>query len=1055
MRFYDRARLTAESQLTGEPGAMTRHNKLTTLCPDNTCCDRRLPALCGREGGIVAIEGQRVRGEAQLRAAGEPPGSLATVQRLLLVPVPQRGTGDAVAAGPASWVRPAPPPLVGRAAELAAVTDLLRPDPGGRRPGLLVTGPSGAGKSALLAAAAHLAGPGTAVRRAAAEPADRGSPFSYARQVLAVAGWAGGASPPADVLRHRVQAELGEAAAAGRLLLVLDDLQWADPASLDLLGAALGRRRPGGVQVVAAARPWPHLPVDVLAGPGAGAFAVAALAPLAATDTGALLADRLGACPSVAVAERVHAATGGIPGLVVEAAAALALDGPARRPLLAPDRAEPVLRRLLHGLPAAARSLLQAVVVVTAADRPGPTGLPAVTPGGGEGTVGDPPGAAPPGVPLLLVAAVAGEDIETVAVACDALVAAGLVAVDRRAGTARVVPPLVADAVDAALAPGRRWLLHRRAFEHLAAAGDLAAAADHACRAGLVGDPAALAAAQAAAAQALAAGPPEPALHQLAVAHQLAGPGRRLDLLEQRAGVLLAAGRPAEALRALRRVLRQPLDPDHCHRLLASVARAHELAGSLGAARAVLDDLVARPAPALPAEPLVRRRAELVWQLDGPAAALDALQPLLPTSGPPGAGPGRRRPLEAAVAATMAQLLAAQLGRPVLSDSLDGQVAAAMELLAAGGDPDALAAIVTWYGARCAADERFADAERILRAGARQLHARGALASASAALAVLAAATLQQGRPADALAVVDDAERGGATVPSVEPYLHVVRALAWTWLGRLADADAALAAAGPARADESWLLALWRGRAIGRRLIVRGRAADAACVYLHVHATARRAGLADPALVPWAADAVTALLAAGRLADAAGVVDAVEACLGEGRAWPAMVAAAGRAGLAAARGDRAAADEHYRAAVVLPAVNPLHRAEVLVHYGSWLRRWGRARQARPVLAEAAATAEAARAAPLASTARAELAAAGGRRRAVRAGDTDGLSPQQQRVAELAVGGAPVKEIAGALHLSPRTVETHLANVYRRLGVSGKAELRRRWAGQPGAVTSRS
>jgi len=930
------------------------------------------------------------------------------------------------------------------------VTDLLRPDLAWRRPGLLVTGPPGAGKSALLAAAAHRAGPGTAVRHAAAEPADHGHPFSYARQVLAVVGRDGGAPPFSDVLFHQAQAELGEAAATGRLLLVLDDLQWADPGSLDLLAAVLGRHRPGGVRVVAAARSWPHLPVDVLAGHRAGAFAVAPLPPLAAADTGALLADRLGACLSPAAAERVHAATSGIPGLVVEAAVALAQGGAARRPLLAPGRAGPVLSWLLHDLPAAARRLLQAVVVA-AADQHGPTGMPAATSGrGGDDVGGDPLGVASAGVPLSLVAAMTGEDAETVAVACDVLVAAGLMAVDRHAATARVVPPLVADAVDADLAPGRRWLLHRRAFEHLVAAGDPVAAAAHACRAGLVGDPAALAAAQAAVTQALVAGLPDPALHQLAVAHQLAGPGGRLDLLERRAGVLLAAGRPAEALRALHRVLRQPLDPERRHRLLGSVARAHQLAGGLGAARAVLDDLVAGP---FPAESVVRQRAEILWQLDGPAAALDALQPLLPTSGPPGADPGRR-PLEASVATTtMAQLLAAQLGQPVVPDSLASQVTAAVELLAGGSDLDALAAIVTWYGARCAADERFADADRIPRAAAQRLRARGALAPASNLLAALAAVTLQQGRPLDALAVADDAERGGAAVPAVQAYLHLVRALAWTWLGRLAEADAALTAAGPARADEPWVLALWRGRAVGRGLIVRGRAADAARVYLRVHATARRVGLADPALVPWAAGAVTALLAAGRLADATDIVDAVEACVVEGRAWPAMVVAAGRAGLAAARGDRAVADEHYRHAVALPTVNLLHRAEVLVHYGSWLRRWGRDRQARPVLAEAVTTAEAARAAVLASTARAELAAAGGRRRAGRDGDTGGLSPQQQRVVELAVGGAPVKEIAAELHLSPRTVETHLANIYRRLGVSGKADLRRRWAGWPGAVTT--
>ena len=45
------------------------------------------------------------------------------------------------------------------------------------------------------------------------------------------------------------------------------------------------------------------------------------------------------------------------------------------------------------------------------------------------------------------------------------------------------------------------------------------------------------------------------------------------------------------------------------------------------------------------------------------------------------------------------------------------------------------------------------------------------------------------------------------------------------------------------------------------------------------------------------------------------------------------------------------------------------------------------------------------------------------------------------MAELAVTGATVKEIALAMYLSPRTVETHLTHIYRKVGVSSKAELR--------------
>ena len=51
------------------------------------------------------------------------------------------------------------------------------------------------------------------------------------------------------------------------------------------------------------------------------------------------------------------------------------------------------------------------------------------------------------------------------------------------------------------------------------------------------------------------------------------------------------------------------------------------------------------------------------------------------------------------------------------------------------------------------------------------------------------------------------------------------------------------------------------------------------------------------------------------------------------------------------------------------------------------------------------------------------------------------------MADLAVTGATVKEIALAMHLSPRTVETHLTHIYRKVGVNSKAELRTTFLGR--------
>lgn len=81
------------------------------------------------------------------------------------------------------------------------------------------------------------------------------------------------------------------------------------------------------------------------------------------------------------------------------------------------------------------------------------------------------------------------------------------------------------------------------------------------------------------------------------------------------------------------------------------------------------------------------------------------------------------------------------------------------------------------------------------------------------------------------------------------------------------------------------------------------------------------------------------------------------------------------------------------------------------------------------------------AAPLAETVRAELRASG----AAGAADPDvapaELTAQQWQIVRLAAGGLSNREIGERLFLSPRTVGTHLYNVYPKLGVSRRHQLR--------------
>ena len=86
------------------------------------------------------------------------------------------------------------------------------------------------------------------------------------------------------------------------------------------------------------------------------------------------------------------------------------------------------------------------------------------------------------------------------------------------------------------------------------------------------------------------------------------------------------------------------------------------------------------------------------------------------------------------------------------------------------------------------------------------------------------------------------------------------------------------------------------------------------------------------------------------------------------------------------------------------------------------------------------------AAPWAERAAAELRATGetvGPRTPDRRGQ---LTPQELQIATLVGEGKTNKEVAAQLYLSPKTIEYHLASVYRKLGIHSRVELARSLAG---------
>ncbi|MFD8786748.1 LuxR C-terminal-related transcriptional regulator [Kitasatospora sp. NPDC059599] len=140
--------------------------------------------------------------------------------------------------------------------------------------------------------------------------------------------------------------------------------------------------------------------------------------------------------------------------------------------------------------------------------------------------------------------------------------------------------------------------------------------------------------------------------------------------------------------------------------------------------------------------------------------------------------------------------------------------------------------------------------------------------------------------------------------------------------------------------------------------------------------------------------------------------------------------------------DQAEAAETYRRAEGHPAAAgfPFELARIRLAHGVHLRHARGRKAARPALTLAAEAFERLGAAPWAERARAELRAAGVSPLTAPT-DLAALTWQERRIADLAAGGLTNKEIGARMHLSPRTVSSHLYRVFPKLGITSRAALR--------------
>jgi ATP/maltotriose-dependent transcriptional regulator MalT len=159
-----------------------------------------------------------------------------------------------------------------------------------------------------------------------------------------------------------------------------------------------------------------------------------------------------------------------------------------------------------------------------------------------------------------------------------------------------------------------------------------------------------------------------------------------------------------------------------------------------------------------------------------------------------------------------------------------------------------------------------------------------------------------------------------------------------------------------------------------------------------------------------------------------------------GVAWARAVSLHARALLAegdeAVRLFRAALDAHGEAA------RPFERARSELAYGELLRRSRHRVEAREHLRAALDGFEGLGAALWAERARVELRASGETARKRDPSTRADLTPQELQIARFVAEGLTNRDVAAQLFLSPRTIDFHLRNVYRKLGISSRTALAR-------------
>lgn len=893
-----------------------------------------------------------------------------------------------------------------------------------------VSGPAGIGKTSLLAASATLAAEsGMRCLTARGRELDRGFSFGVVRQLfermlhdcseaereLLVAGAAGLAAPVLGLAEPA--APVGDAfgvlhglywlcanlTAQRPLLIAVDDVQWADDASLRFLGHLGARASELPLLVVVAARRVAELAEPGLTG-APDALSIA-LRGLTATGVGRLVQAQIGTTPDPGVVRAMHHATAGNPFLTVTLA-----DAAARRSAAAVGSADlaiadaaravaTVAAARLRRLPPAAGELARAVSVFGGA------------------------------TPSRVILALAGLDEAQAPPLHDMLAGEEIL---QAWPAMEFVHPLLETAVRESIPAAERAWLHTRAagllFAHDASAERVSL---QLLGSSPVGERWAVESLRAAAALALAHGDAPAAVTYLRRALHEPGVGPKvvheLGAAELHAGDYVTA---AEHLTAARDDSRDPIKRAHVAR---DLSQALATPGRYGEAVEVLDAAIGE---------LSDRGDDLVMRLQGErfqAAMMDptlyrrAAAPLVQLHRePPGASAGARAMLTAMAtegclrtvpAARVRAWAQTAFARGILDDqepyaSLWGN--AAFPLIFADG---------------------FEAAVRVSVLAVEDARRRGSPIGGARAFAVSAMLALRQGRvrdaETDARTATELGLRAGFAV-SLIPLGVLIDALVERGQLDAAEAELRAAARGGGHIAERFL-ENWVLHARGRLRLAQGRLED---TINDLEELGRRGEHGwrpwNPGMFCYRSDLAIAFVRIGQLKRARELADAELAIARRWGAPRAIGVALRTAGLTAAN-DKL---EPLRASVQVLADSgaTLEHARSLVELGAAIRRSGHRAAAREPLRLGMDLAARCGATALTARAREELVAAGARPRRSSISGVDSLTPSERRVARLARQGLTNPQIAQTLFVTQRTVQVHLTNTYRKLNIQSRTQL---------------